>query len=458
MEVYQPLDFSSNSGPLGAMLLSPTSPSGLQGGLQDGLQGSLSPVLDLSVHRSSPLTSPCSPRSPRSPASPLYHPYHHPSHHHQQQQHNNNNNIKSVNHNDVNSPYMYHSSKTGVDGFGRSSLPSPPAYPHAELPEAGQVTTVPLPALSVLQQRLLPRSATSAFAPTQPSMPTQAAMPTVPAPRTRRTSSGLPDSPLGSTDDRSSSAASLSPSPPGVDLLGPLGPLATLGPQYPTVLAELSAASSMQAAMPPVVSGATAAARNGKPTRPFKAYPKDPLSLAVGVQVGGSLGSTEAALGRASNEAYAEFRRRMLAQVQAAIPSKAKKGDKPDQPSRAPSPTQQMQPADSLTSPHEAAHGSDTAESASSPESLLPTTLNTQATSPSAQDKDGKDAAYWERRRKNNEAAKRSRDARRAKEDEIAIRAAFLEQENLNLKYEVAALRNETAKLRVLLYSGGTDC
>ena len=32
------------------------------------------------------------------------------------------------------------------------------------------------------------------------------------------------------------------------------------------------------------------------------------------------------------------------------------------------------------------------------------------------------DNDYWERRRKNNEAAKRSRDARRVKEDEIALR------------------------------------
>jgi bZIP factor len=63
-----------------------------------------------------------------------------------------------------------------------------------------------------------------------------------------------------------------------------------------------------------------------------------------------------------------------------------------------------------------------------------------------------KDEAYWERRRKNNEAAKRSRDARRAKEDEIAIRASFLEQENLKLHFEVCALKNETAKLRCLLY------
>ena len=66
---------------------------------------------------------------------------------------------------------------------------------------------------------------------------------------------------------------------------------------------------------------------------------------------------------------------------------------------------------------------------------------------------DQKDDTYWERRRKNNEAAKRSRDSRRAKEDEIAIRAAFLEQENLKLRVEVAALKNETAKLRCMLYN-----
>lgn len=63
-----------------------------------------------------------------------------------------------------------------------------------------------------------------------------------------------------------------------------------------------------------------------------------------------------------------------------------------------------------------------------------------------------KDDAYWERRRKNNEAAKRSRDARRVKEEEIAIRANFLEQENIKLRCEVATLKTETEKLRVLLY------
>ncbi|KDR12244.1 hepatic leukemia factor-like [Zootermopsis nevadensis] len=54
----------------------------------------------------------------------------------------------------------------------------------------------------------------------------------------------------------------------------------------------------------------------------------------------------------------------------------------------------------------------------------------------------GKDAAYLEKRRKNNEAAKRSRDARRAKEDELALWKEFLERENQRLRYELMLLRN----------------
>lgn len=62
-----------------------------------------------------------------------------------------------------------------------------------------------------------------------------------------------------------------------------------------------------------------------------------------------------------------------------------------------------------------------------------------------------KDSAYWERRRKNNEAAKRSRDARRAKEDEIALRAAYLETQNAQLLYELAKTRAELTLLRQAL-------
>lgn len=66
---------------------------------------------------------------------------------------------------------------------------------------------------------------------------------------------------------------------------------------------------------------------------------------------------------------------------------------------------------------------------------------------------ENKDDSYWERRRKNNEAAKRSRDNRRHKEEEIAMRAAYLEQENLKLRAQVAILKNETAKLHYMLYN-----
>ncbi|XP_057215353.1 HLF transcription factor, PAR bZIP family member b isoform X2 [Triplophysa rosa] len=62
-----------------------------------------------------------------------------------------------------------------------------------------------------------------------------------------------------------------------------------------------------------------------------------------------------------------------------------------------------------------------------------------------------KDERYWSRRRKNNVAAKRSRDARRLKENQIAIRAGFLEKENMALRQEVADLRKELGHCKNIL-------
>ncbi|KAF4116395.1 HLF transcription factor, PAR bZIP family member a isoform X2 [Onychostoma macrolepis] len=64
---------------------------------------------------------------------------------------------------------------------------------------------------------------------------------------------------------------------------------------------------------------------------------------------------------------------------------------------------------------------------------------------------DLKDDRYWARRRKNNVAAKRSRDARRLKENQIAIRAGFLEKENTALRQEVAELRKELGRCKNIL-------
>uniref|UniRef100_A0A915HUE8 BZIP domain-containing protein n=1 Tax=Romanomermis culicivorax TaxID=13658 RepID=A0A915HUE8_ROMCU len=63
-----------------------------------------------------------------------------------------------------------------------------------------------------------------------------------------------------------------------------------------------------------------------------------------------------------------------------------------------------------------------------------------------------KDDAYWDKRRKNNQAAKRSRDARKIKENEIAVRAAILEQENCKLKAEVNVLKNEMNRLHCIIF------
>ncbi|XP_060077322.1 hepatic leukemia factor-like [Ylistrum balloti] len=62
-----------------------------------------------------------------------------------------------------------------------------------------------------------------------------------------------------------------------------------------------------------------------------------------------------------------------------------------------------------------------------------------------------KDSKYFERRKRNNLAAKKSRDARKSREDEISIRASFLEKENAILRAQVATLREEANSLKQLL-------
>lgn len=56
-------------------------------------------------------------------------------------------------------------------------------------------------------------------------------------------------------------------------------------------------------------------------------------------------------------------------------------------------------------------------------------------------DEEAKDEKYWERRRKNNQAAKKSRDLKRQKEMDVAQKAAALEEENRELRDEVKKLK-----------------
>jgi len=64
---------------------------------------------------------------------------------------------------------------------------------------------------------------------------------------------------------------------------------------------------------------------------------------------------------------------------------------------------------------------------------------------------DLKDMKYYERRRRNNLAAKRSRDMRKNREDQVTIRANYLEKENSVLRAQVSTLRDEAFALKQML-------
>merc|ERR1719219_1876182 len=59
-----------------------------------------------------------------------------------------------------------------------------------------------------------------------------------------------------------------------------------------------------------------------------------------------------------------------------------------------------------------------------------------------------KDDKYWMKRKKNNESAKMSREAQRMKANQIVMRAAFLESENIQLKKDVNEVTNKNTIIR----------
>lgn len=62
-----------------------------------------------------------------------------------------------------------------------------------------------------------------------------------------------------------------------------------------------------------------------------------------------------------------------------------------------------------------------------------------------------KDDKYWDRRGKNNVAARRSREARRLKENQIALRASYLERENIAMKRKMEEAEFTVARLKIEL-------
>lgn len=166
--------------------------------------------------------------------------------------------------------------------------------------------------------------------------------------------------------------------------------------------------------------------RDGKLARPFKAYPRDPLTISA------TFTATDPILDRDSNENYTTFRKQMLDRIHAA------NGGQPtiSNPKMRRSTTRSIS---SLTSDED-----------QSEKNEKPKSSDVQVNSDNSSNGAIKDKAYYERRKKNNAAAKKSRDRRRVKEDEIAIRAAFLERENMALKIELAAMKRQLENIHGL--------
>ncbi len=146
--------------------------------------------------------------------------------------------------------------------------------------------------------------------------------------------------------------------------------------------------------------------KNGKPTRPFKAYPREPLMLPLGFCSNTTSEQTNILADAASR---ATPNRKRLAQTQERL-------------------KQRLQQQQLLSTTHFiSSSGTQILQPPKKRHRMMENPIINDEKNMTNDNQDEtnngiKDDAYWERRRKNNEAAKRSRDARRVKEDEIALR------------------------------------
>lgn len=85
-----------------------------------------------------------------------------------------------------------------------------------------------------------------------------------------------------------------------------------------------------------------------------------------------------------------------------------------------------------------------------SPDELKPTPIQRKSRKTLVREED-KDEKYWDKRKKNNLAAKRSREARRSRENQISLRASYLEKDNAQLKEELLSVKEELQSLRETL-------
>uniref|UniRef100_A0A1I8N3T5 BZIP domain-containing protein n=1 Tax=Musca domestica TaxID=7370 RepID=A0A1I8N3T5_MUSDO len=190
-----------------------------------------------------------------------------------------------------------------------------------------------------------------------------------------------------------------------------------------------------------------------KTTRPFKAFPRDPLVIAA------NFAATDVLLDNPRVERYTEYRKRVLEQIRSSNGgsrtvtnpkmrrTSSRSGSIHEGSSSNNSENEERQQCEE-SSDCDSNSGNDSQSSVAA--SGAPANANTNTSGQNSVSTSGgivKDAAYYERRRKNNAAAKKSRDRRRIKEDEIAIRAAYLERQNIELLCQIDALKAQLAAL-----------
>ncbi|XP_054729421.1 protein giant [Anastrepha obliqua] len=233
-----------------------------------------------------------------------------------------------------------------------------------------------------------------------------------------------------------------------------VSPVSSLEGRSKSPVAQINSASS----------SSSAALNSLKSTRPFKAFPRDPLVIAA------NFAANDVLLDNPRVERYTEYRKRVLEQIRnsnggsrTVTNPKMRRMN-----SRRTSNTSSNAP-ECGSSEGEERHGGGVDESSdcdssytggqaekvsSSANAINESNNNNQASEKKCGTNNNnsnstsgqiKDANYYERRRKNNAAAKKSRDRRRIKEDEIAIRAAYLERQNIELLCQIDALKAQLA-------------
>ncbi|TMW51314.1 hypothetical protein DOY81_003633 [Sarcophaga bullata] len=222
-------------------------------------------------------------------------------------------------------------------------------------------------------------------------------------------------------------------------------------PHTPEPQSPKQPSHSLVTATTPTSSTNSLSAFDPKNTRPFKAFPRDPLVIAA------NFAATDVLLDNPRVERYTEYRKRVLEQIRSSNGgshtvtnpkmrrTNSCSGKIQDNSYSNTSENDERQHEESSDCESNSGHENQTTTTSTNDTKSDVTTANN--TSNSSNGGLVKDAAYYERRRKNNAAAKKSRDRRRIKEDEIAIRAAYLERQNIELLCQIDALKAQLAAL-----------